>query len=60
LAITVGDDGRVRGVEIVSSTGHRTLIENAARSVWSWRYRPAQKNGEPVEAVVYKTIRYVP
>lgn len=60
LAITVGDDGRVRGVEIISSTGNRTLIENAARSVWSWRYRPAQKNGEPVEAVVHKTIRYVP
>ncbi len=60
LAITVGDDGKVRGVEIISSTGNRTLIENAARSVWSWRYRPAQENGEPVEAVVSKTIRYVP
>jgi len=60
LAITVGTDGRVRAVEIISSLGHRTLIENAARAVWSWRYHPAQENGQPVEDVVHKTIRYVP
>lgn len=60
LAITVGKDGQVRAVEIISSTGHRALIEQAARAVWSWRYHPAMHNGEAVEDVVQKTIRYVP
>jgi protein TonB len=60
LAITVGTDGNVRGVEIISSNGHRTLIEQAARAVWSWRYSPAMRDGETVECVVHKTIIYVP
>ena len=60
LAITVGTDGNVRGVEIISSNGHRALIEQAARAVWSWRYSPAVRDGESVECVVRKTIVYVP
>jgi TonB family protein len=60
LAITVGIDGNVRGVEILSSNGNRPLIERAARAVWSWRYSPAVRDGESVECVVHKTIVYVP
>jgi len=60
LAITVGVDGRVKGVEILESFGHRPLVERAAQAVWTWRYTPGRRDGEVVEWVVEKTIVFDP
>lgn len=60
LAITVGVDGRVKGVEILESSGHRPLVERAAQAVWTWRYTPGRRDGEAVEWVVEKTIVFDP
>jgi protein TonB len=50
LAYVIRKDGSVGDVEVVSSTGHGCGFEEAAiAAVKSWRYRPATRNGEPVE-----------
>ena len=48
LYLTVGDDGRVRDIEVVQSVpGEMAKLIGA---VQNWRFRPAMQDGEPVTA----------
>lgn len=48
LYLTVGDDGRVRDIEVVQSVpGEMPKLIGA---VQNWRFRPAMQDGQPVTA----------
>jgi len=48
--VLVGSDGHVRDVKIIQSVGYG-LDEAVVDSVRKWEFRPATKDGSPVEAV---------
>ena len=47
LTITIGTDGAVRNLVVVS--GSPVLAEAAKAAVRQWHYRPATLNGDPVQ-----------
>jgi len=55
LATTIGKDGVVRGISLVS--GSPILAESAKIAVRQWRYRPGTLNGNPIE--IQKEITFV-
>lgn len=59
LQVLVDVDGRPLQVDVAQSSGHRVL-DNAARSyvLRHWTFRPATKNGRPVQAVGLVPIAY--
>jgi periplasmic protein TonB len=57
LRATIGTDGEVRDVEVVS--GSPILAEAAVKAVRQWRYRPTLLSGEPVEVETQITVTFV-
>ena len=55
LSMTIAKDGSVRDLRVVD--GDSLLAKSALKAVRQWRYKPALKNGEPVE--VQSTIAVV-
>jgi protein TonB len=55
LATTIGKDGLVRNISLVS--GSPILAESAKIAVRQWRYRPGTLNGNPIE--IPKEITFV-
>ena len=47
LHMTIAKDGSVRDIKIVD--GDSRLAKSAEKAVKQWRYKPALKNGVPVE-----------
>jgi len=58
LQATVGKDGSVRNVKVIS--GPATLARAATDAVRQWKYRPYTLNGEPVEIQTEININFVP
>jgi len=56
LSATVGEDGSVRSLKVVS--GHPMLARAAEEAVRQWRYRPALLNGKPVAMETRVTISF--
>jgi TonB family protein len=56
LQVTVGADGRVTGVKPVH--GHALLVDAAAESVRTWRYRPAVRGGRPAETTLQVDVTF--
>ncbi len=55
----VSDKGRPDRVSVLSSTSEEPRYAEAARvAVGKWRFRPAKKNGRPVNCWVQQTIKY--
>lgn len=55
----VSDKGRPGRVSVLSSTSEEPRYAEAAKAaVAKWRFRPAKKNGEPVNCWVQQTIKY--
>jgi protein TonB len=57
LSATIGADGLVKRVKIVS--GHAMLTAAAAEAVKQWRYRPTLLNGQPVECDTVVLFNFV-
>jgi protein TonB len=47
LHLTIAKDGSVRDIKLVD--GDSRLTKSAEKAVKQWRYKPALRNGEPVE-----------
>jgi protein TonB len=59
LQVLVGVDGRPLEVTIHAGSGHRRLDEAARRHVLRhWRFRPALRGGEPVQALGLVPIEF--
>jgi protein TonB len=57
LAATIGKDGKVKGLKVLS--GHPMLQVAAMDAVWQWRYKPTLLNGVPVETETEIMINFL-
>ena len=58
VRIEVGADGEPIEVSLVSRTGSRSLDRAALAAARRWKFRPAQRNGQPVPGVVEAPIAF--
>ena len=58
LEATIGEDGAVQGVKVVS--GHPTLARAAVQAVQQWRYTPSLLDGKPVKVKSQITVNFAP
>lgn len=58
LAVTVGADGRVTDIQLAESSGYDPFDASALRTVRTWRFSPAMRNGIPVPFTVNVPIRF--
>jgi periplasmic protein TonB len=58
LEIRVTPDGTVVSLRIVESSGVASLDQAALEAVRAWRFEPARRRGQPVEAVVNVPVRF--
>ncbi len=56
LSVTIGADGRVSNIQVVS--GHPLLVPAAIEAVRKWVYRPTLLNGEPIPAVIRQDVPF--
>jgi protein TonB len=56
LRVHVGPDGAPYSIDLVESSHSRALDRAAADAVRRWRFRPAQRGGQPVAGVVQVPI----
>ena len=57
IGLVVGIDGVPHEVRVVSSTD-KDFDANAIAAVQRWRFKPAQKNGQPVEVPIEVQIAF--
>ncbi|MDR6990749.1 energy transducer TonB [Luteimonas sp. 3794] len=60
LLVKVGADGRVDGVDVVSSSQHRRLDRAAVAAVRRWRFEPALRDGRPVAGELRIPFSFAP
>lgn len=60
LRVDVGADGVPTQVQIAKSSRSRSLDRAASEAVRQWRFRPAQRNGQPVPGSVQVPIAFNP
>lgn len=58
LMVQVAADGKVKSVHVMMSSNIRALDEEAVRTAKSWSYKPAIKNGTPVDGYVQVPITF--
>lgn len=56
LEVTIGKEGAVEGVKVVS--GHGLLTASAKQAVARWRYKPTYVGGKPVTVVTYVDVAF--
>jgi protein TonB len=58
LAFRIGIDGHLTDIHIVQSSGHQELDDAAVERTKCWRYKPALRNGQPVEVPWQASVRW--
>lgn len=58
LDVRVSAEGIPIAVKLKESAGHDSLDEAAVTAVWHWRFVPARRGGEAVEASVVVPVRF--
>lgn len=58
LRLHVGSNGRLRGVEILRSSGFRSLDRAATQAVRRWSFEPAMRNGAAVDGILQIPIQF--
>jgi TonB family protein len=56
VTVRVGKDGRV--LEAHATSGQFLLLFAAEDAIRNWRYKPALRDGQPVEATTYVTLNF--
>ena len=59
LAVLVRSDGSAGEVRVKTTSGDQMLDAAAARAAGTWRFRPATRDGIPVEAWAIIPVRFV-
>jgi len=59
VRLLVGASGGVERVEVSVSSGAETLDQAAIAAVRAWRFAPATRDGEAIDAWVMVPIRFV-
>jgi protein TonB len=59
LKILVCADGSVGGVEVVQSSGRPFLDAAAVREASQWKFAPATRDGQPIEAWALVPLLFV-
>lgn len=59
LRVELGEDGRVSGVAVKTSSGFPSLDEAAVSAVKTWRCNPAIQNGVAVPAVALQPFAFI-
>jgi protein TonB len=60
LHVDVGADGVPTQVQVAKSSRSRSLDRAASEAVRQWRFKPAQRNGQPVPASVQVPVAFEP
>lgn len=60
VRVAVTPDGRVDRLELAETSGNRYLDRAALETVRRWTFRPAMRNGQPVQAEVVVPIQFDP
>lgn len=60
VRVVVTPDGRVDRLELAETSGNRYLDRAALETVRRWTFRPAMRNGQPVQAEVVVPIQFDP
>jgi len=60
VGVHVGDDGKVRHVDLVKSSGFEDLDSAAMNAARGWHYTPAMDNGSSVNGTVNVQIVFQP
>jgi protein TonB len=58
LVLKVSADGHVTGVEIGRTSGFPQLDEAARKAAQRWRFRPASRDGVPVEGTIRTQVHF--
>ena len=58
LAIEIFENGRVGKYKVMKSTGHEMLDKAAIKSVQTWKFHPAMKNGKAIHTCVQIPILF--
>lgn len=58
LRVTIGTDGRVRGVERLDATSDAFWRATERHALARWRFRPATVDGEPVESTKVLSVYF--
>jgi len=58
LHVRIGPDGSCLGAEVSRSSGHGVLDDAARKAVQSWQFKPATRDGVPVEGEADIPIRF--
>lgn len=45
----IAADGSVRDIAVIDAVGTKEFVDEAVRAISTWRYKPATRNGVPVE-----------
>lgn len=59
VRVLVRADGTVGGVEILESSGYPSLDRAASEAITRWRFAPATRDGQPIDAYYVLTVRFV-
>lgn len=59
IRIKVSSKGTSEGVEVLSSSGHKTLDESATKALKKWRFTPSKQGNTAVVSSVVITVSYV-
>ena len=60
LQFTIGADGAVSNVQVVSSSGYADLDLSATMTAQRWRYIPATKAGTPIAVQIATALDFPP
>lgn len=60
LKVTVGVEGTPTAVQLLRSSGQPQLDESAQAKVKTWKFRPATRNGQPVEQTIQVPVDFKP
>lgn len=58
LAFRIGVDGLLTDIRVAQSSGHQELDDAAVAGARCWRYKPAMKDGKPIEAPWQASVKW--